>query len=140
MGRKEEVAALGRADRGDEVPDPGAADGAAAREAVAGEIVGDARIEADRAHLGDQALADGVVRGAVHRVRTLVAEDALKASGGAIGVERVGRGGGGRGGEGDEHVLHRHRREQQQDRAGQHQPVAHSSPSLRPRAAMPYRG
>ena len=59
---EENVLALRRADRGDEVADPGAGDRAAAGEAVAGEIVGDARIEADGAHLREQALAHRIAR------------------------------------------------------------------------------
>ena len=81
MGDEQHVPALGRPDRRDEVADPGAGDGAAAADAVAGEIVGDARIEARRARISaisrSRTASFGV---AVDRVRPLVAEDALRAA------------------------------------------------------------
>ena len=49
----------------------------------------DLRLKADRPKLGDQAFADRIVGGGVDRMRSLIAEDALQARDGALGVELV---------------------------------------------------
>ena len=76
MGGQEQMAPLGRTDGRDDVADPGAGDRSASGKAVADEVVGHARAQSNRAHLGEQAGTDFVARFAVDRVRPLVAEHA----------------------------------------------------------------
>ena len=133
MRDEQQMPALGRPDRGDEVAHPRAADVAVAAEAVAGEIVGDARLEARRARIS-----------AISRART-ASPAALSTGcgrwsprmrcqprGGAVGVEAARRSGAGKAEQG---ALQRHRAEQRQGGDQQQQPPASSAPSLRPRPA-----
>ena len=134
MGDEQQVPPFGRADRRDQVADPRAGDGRAAP-AVAGEIVGDARVQADGAHLGDQPLAHRVAGVAVDRVRPLVAEDALQPRHRAVGVEAgVGFRRGGRGGEDQQRALQRHRGEQGSASASKITRLPHPPPPLSPLA------